>query len=75
MIIKKEDFNFSKFKEKVLEGKVFVYPTDTIYGLGCDATNFKAVEKIRKLKEREENPFSVVAPSKEWIKKIVKLNF
>jgi L-threonylcarbamoyladenylate synthase len=34
-------------------GKI-LYPTDTIWGIGCDATNFKAVEKIYKLKERSE---------------------
>ncbi len=68
MIIKKEDFNFENFKKNVLEEKVFVYPTDTIYGLGCDATNFKAVNKIRNLKNRDKNPFSIAAPDKEWIK-------
>ncbi len=36
-------------------GKVIVYPTDTIYGLGCDATNKKAIEKIFKIKKREKS--------------------
>lgn len=34
------------------EGKVFIYPTDTIWGIGCDATNTKAVDKIFKIKNR-----------------------
>ena len=34
------------------EGKVFVYPTDTIWGIGCDATNSKAIDKICKIKNR-----------------------
>jgi len=34
------------------EGKVFVYPTDTIWGIGCDATNSKAIDKIYKIKNR-----------------------
>lgn len=50
-----------------LGGKIFIYPTDTIYGLGCDATNRSLVQKIRKLKRRSEKPFSVIAPSKKWI--------
>lgn len=36
-------------------GETILYPTDTIWGLGCDATNYSAVEKIVKLKNREEN--------------------
>ncbi len=39
---------------KVLrEGGVILYPTDTIWGLGCDPTNPAAVEKIFKIKSRE----------------------
>ena len=32
-----------------------LYPTDTVYGLGCDATNFEAVSKIYKLKQRKDS--------------------
>ncbi|MGV8142654.1 MAG: L-threonylcarbamoyladenylate synthase [Candidatus Pacearchaeota archaeon] len=67
-IINKEQIE-KGFVKEILAGKIFVYPTDTIYGLGCDATNNKAVEKIRKIKDRELKPFSIIAPSKEWIEK------
>ncbi|MEG0519112.1 MAG: L-threonylcarbamoyladenylate synthase [Bacteroidales bacterium] len=41
---------------KVLkEGGVILYPTDTIWGLGCDATNAEAVEKIYKIKQRSDS--------------------
>ena len=41
---------------KVLkEGGVILYPTDTIWGLGCDATNEAAVEKIFKIKQRSDS--------------------
>jgi L-threonylcarbamoyladenylate synthase len=36
-------------------GKVVVYPTDTIYGLGCSALEKKAVSKIYRIKKREKN--------------------
>lgn len=36
------------------EGKVIVYPTDTIWGIGCDATNSKAIDKIFKIKNRPQ---------------------
>ena len=55
-------------KEKIESGKVFVYPTDTVYGLGCDATNEKSVNRIKKIKGRDASkPMSVIAPSVEWI--------
>jgi tRNA threonylcarbamoyl adenosine modification protein (Sua5/YciO/YrdC/YwlC family) len=48
---------------KVLkEGGLIIYPTDTVYGLGCDITNTKALEKIAKIKgiKLEKANFSFV---------------
>ena len=40
---------------KVLrDGGVILYPTDTVWGIGCDATNAKAVAKVYKIKQRAE---------------------
>jgi len=41
---------------KVLkQGGLILYPTDTVWGLGCDAANFEAIEKLYKLKQRDES--------------------
>lgn len=61
--------NIDKFLERISSGEVFIYPTDTIYGLGCDATNQDAVERIREIKKRQDKPFSIIAPNKDWILK------
>ncbi|PTX18782.1 L-threonylcarbamoyladenylate synthase [Pontibacter mucosus] len=42
-------------EEEVLLGNVILYPTDTVWGIGCDAENAEAVRKIFKIKEREES--------------------
>jgi len=41
-------------------GGIILYPTDTIWGIGCDATNAKAVKKIYQLKQREETKSMLV---------------
>jgi L-threonylcarbamoyladenylate synthase len=66
----KEDF----YIQEIREGKVIVYPTDTIYGIGCDATNTESVKKIRELKQRQDMPFTIIPPSADWIKKNCDLN-
>lgn len=49
------DSEIKKCAELLLEGKVILYPTDTIWGLGCDATNPDAINKIYKIKQRQES--------------------
>ena len=41
--------------EVLKKGGIILYPTDTVWGIGCDATNPKAVERIYKLKQRDDN--------------------
>ncbi len=41
-------------------GGIILYPTDTIWGIGCDATNVKAIEKIYRLKKREEKKSMII---------------
>lgn len=68
IVINKNEFETSKRKyTKIMLEDVFIYPTDSIYGIGCDATNEKLVEKIRELKANNTQPFSIIAPSKEWV--------
>jgi len=60
--------NKDLYYTRIFQGNPFVYPTDTLYALGCIATDPHAVAKIREVKQRPERPFSVIAPNKEWIK-------
>jgi tRNA threonylcarbamoyl adenosine modification protein (Sua5/YciO/YrdC/YwlC family) len=51
-----------KVVEVLRNGGLIIYPTDTVYGLGCDITNSRALEKIAKIKgiKIEKNNFSFV---------------
>jgi L-threonylcarbamoyladenylate synthase len=42
------------------KGRIILYPTDTIWGLGCDPTSESAVDSIFKLKSREENKSLII---------------
>lgn len=66
-LITKEELQKDEKLIEMLKKSIFIYPTDTIYGIGCDALDEKLVGKIREIKGRETKPFSVIAPSKEWI--------
>ncbi len=56
--------NFEKDIEKCLQilnaGNLILYPTDTIWGIGCDATNSSAIKKIYHLKKREEKKSMII---------------
>ena len=56
-----------KASEILLNGGIIIYPTDTLYGFGCDAKNDEAINKINHLKNRI-SPMSVIAPSKRVVK-------
>lgn len=64
--IRLEDIDEKNILKWIREGKIFLYPTDTVYGLGCDAENRRAVERLRELKGAK-HPLSVIAPSKRWV--------
>ena len=46
--------------EIIQQGGIILYPTDTVWGIGCDATNVEAVKKIYALKQREESKSMIV---------------
>ncbi len=54
----KDEIN--KAFEVLKNGGLILYPTDTIWGIGCDATNPEAVEKVYKLKGRSEEKSLII---------------
>ena len=58
--------------EGILQGETLLYPTDTIWGLGCDATNEQACQKLLEIKKRPiEKSFIVLMDSVQMLEKYV----
>jgi len=49
----------------LISGGIILYPTDTIWGIGCDATNAEAVDKIYALKKRSANKNMIILLAEE----------
>jgi tRNA threonylcarbamoyl adenosine modification protein (Sua5/YciO/YrdC/YwlC family) len=57
--------------EQIKNGKIIVLPTDTVYGVGVDASNESAVKNLLKIKKRKNN-IPILAPNTEQAFKICK---
>lgn len=53
-------------------GEVILYPTDTIWGIGCDATNEKAIARVNAIKKRPQGqPLTILVSNVEMLKNYV----
>lgn len=69
------DFSIRHAAHIIKHGGVIAYPTDTIYGLGCDPYNFHAVNLVNAIKNRPLNKnFILLAANIEQIKSLVILD-
>ena len=57
--------DIKKACEVMAAGGIILYPTDTIWGIGCDATNEKAVQRVYELKRRADNKAMLVLMDSE----------
>ena len=58
----------------VREGKTIVFPTDTVYGLGCDPFNIDAVQRLMAIKKRTGAPLPILVASLERARQIGSFN-
>jgi len=64
-----------KASNMIKSGGIVVYPTDTVYGIGCNPYDKKAIERIYEIKSREKSKLlPILAFSKEVAAKIVKFD-
>lgn len=58
--MKKFEIDITNSINMLQQGGIILYPTDTIWGIGCDATNAIAIKKIYHLKSREEKKSMII---------------
>ena len=51
----KQEDDIKQAIETMRKGGVILYPTDTVWGIGCDATNVEAVKRVYQIKQREDS--------------------
>lgn len=69
------DENTTAAANEIKKGKIVVYPTDTVYGIGCDPYNDSAVDRIFKIKGRTEGkPLPILCSSVKHASRIARLN-
>ena len=62
-----------KASEIIKKGGIIIYPTDTVYGLGCNPFDEEAVKKLIKIKGERNKPLPILASSVEDVEKIALL--
>jgi L-threonylcarbamoyladenylate synthase len=72
-VLRFEEASFPLASKVVLKGGLLVFPTDTVYGLGCDPFNADAVAKLFEAKRRERRPVPVLCSSADEASAIVDL--
>ncbi len=63
LIVNTKDTQLKKAAKLVKKGGLIIYPTDTVYGLGCDPYNLQAVKKVFEVKGRKNKPLPVLISS------------
>lgn len=74
MILKATITNIENVAEIIKRGGLAVYPTDTVYGLGCDPFNINAVRRVFSVKGSRKKPLPILSCSLEDIERIVVLS-
>ena len=74
-IVSCNEHGINQIVKSYQNGQIIAFPTDTVYGIGCDPYNQKAVFSLYKIKKREKTkPLPVIGYSKKELEKIAEFN-
>lgn len=67
---------FERITKVLKDGGVIIYPTDTVYGMGCDINNPKAIQRIAQIKgiKQENANFSIICNSMSNLSEYARIN-
>ncbi len=72
-ILKADSQGIKQASQLILQGGVVAFPTETFYGLGADAGDVVALQKVFQIKGREENkPLLLLVAGRTWVQDLVK---
>lgn len=73
-IIKADDVGIKKAAETILKGGLVIYPTETVYGLGCLPSDPDATRRVCEVKQRATNPLPLICSDIQSARKVVHFN-
>ncbi len=73
-IVRFDRDSIDRARSVVAQGGLIVYPTDTVYGLGCNPVNDDAVRRLSETKKRDQRPIPVLCSSNEAAMELVEMN-
>ena len=73
-VLKITEKNIAVASEIVKNGGLVVYPTETVYGLGCDPFNIQAVKQVFQVKGNRKKQLPILASSIEHVEKVAYLS-
>jgi L-threonylcarbamoyladenylate synthase len=73
-VVKADEEGLREAAQSIRMGGVVIYPTETVYGIGCDPANPDATRRVCEIKERATNPLPIACADISDAKRIVKFN-
>jgi L-threonylcarbamoyladenylate synthase len=73
-VLKVTEKNIAFASKIVRHGGLVVYPSETVYGLGCDPFNIRAIERVFQVKDDRKKPLPILASSVEHVEKVAFLS-
>ncbi|MCW4049779.1 MAG: L-threonylcarbamoyladenylate synthase [Candidatus Bathyarchaeota archaeon] len=73
-VVKPDEHGLREAATVIRTGGVVIYPTETVYGLGCEPSNADATRRVCEIKGRADNPLPIICADTETAERVVEFN-